>query len=114
MKARNQVISGYLWGARYGYYEDRLILNGGNTVEISRTNISRYEVINGYNAGKSASSAIGRAAVGTAILGPVGALAGLTGRNNEIYQVKIYWTNGENSLIEMDGKRFQYLMQTIY
>ena len=53
---------------------------------------------------KSAASAVGRAALGAALLGPVGLLAGVSAKSVGTHQIVIYWKSGKRSLIEVDDK----------
>lgn len=53
-------------------------------------------------------SAVGRAFIVGAILGPVGWLAALGARKN-IHTIAVEWTDGKKSLLELDDKHFKVL-----
>ena len=57
---------------------------------------------------KSAASAVGRAAVGTILLGPIGLLAGVTAKRKGVYTIALEFHNGGKSLIEIDENDISY------
>ena len=70
---------------------------------INYENVASYEVVD-ESSRKSALSAVGRAAVGAALLGPVGLLAGVTAKPKGTHTIAIYWKDGKQSLCEVDDK----------
>lgn len=109
MGAKNQVIAGeYL----HQYVGSDLSIGIGN-VKITKYRVAHYEVVDAESR-KSASSAVGRAAVGAALLGPLGLVAGVTAKRKGIYTVSIEFTDGKKSLIEIDEKRYKRLITELY
>ena len=113
MAARNQVIAGEFNGAFYGAYSDHLTY-GNSMIGLNSSNVAGWEVISEINNGKTAGNMAKRAAVGAVIAGPAGALiGGATAKDQEIFQVRVHWTNEKSSVIEMDLKRYNYLLQNV-
>ena len=63
---------------------------------------------------KSASSTMLRAGAGALLLGPVGLLAGVSGKTKGIYNVAILFKDGKKSLIEIDDKHYKVLMKVLF
>lgn len=63
---------------------------------------------------KSAASGIARGAIGAALLGPVGLLAGLSAKNKGTYNVAIKFKDGKNSLVEIDDKVYKTLVKVMF
>ena len=63
---------------------------------------------------KSGTSAVFRGAVGAAVLGPVGLLAGLSARNKGIYSVAILWKDGKKSLLEVDDRLYKLIVKNMF
>ncbi len=82
-------------------------------LDLSKCNIESYEIITEEKV-KSGSSAIMRGALGAAVLGPVGLLAGLTAKNKEIHTIAIEWKNGKKSLIEIDDDYYKQLIKDLF
>lgn len=85
----------------------------GDRIYITPESVSHYELMNATE-GKSAASAIGRAAVGAALLGPIGLLAGATAKKKGTYMVALYWSDGEKSLVEAGDKVYKAIMQSMF
>ena len=75
--------------------------------------LSHYETITEEKM-KSGTSAIMRGALGAAVLGPVGILAGLTAKNKEIHTIAIEWNDGEKTLIEVDEKIYKQIIKDLF
>lgn len=88
-------------------------LNSFGELEITKNNITNYEVITEEKM-KSGTSAIMRGALGAAVLGPIGILAGLTAKTKGIHTVAIEWVNGKKSLIEVDDKIYKKLLSDLF
>lgn len=82
-------------------------------IKIIKENVESYEVQN-TDSKKSASSAIGRAAIGAALLGPVGIVAGVSAKNKNSYQIAISFTDGKRSLIEVDQRIYKEIMKQLF
>lgn len=111
--AKNKVVAGdYLGSNVY------TMLITGNEVycagkSINKTYVETYEVLTEEKV-KSGTSAVFRGAVGAAILGPVGLLAGLSARNKGIYSVAILWKDGKKSLLEVDDKLYKLIVKSMF
>jgi hypothetical protein len=113
--AKNRVIA--------GDYEGKLITQAFGLVSLStsitksfpldKTTVEEYEVID-EESKKSAVSAVGRAFVGGAILGPVGWLAGITAKSKGTHTIAIQFKDGKKSLIEIDDKIYKALMKKMF
>ena len=119
--ARNKVIAGdYEGHSITRRFLDRYIVVAKvetaftiTDLELSKCNINSYEIITEEKV-KSGSSAIMRGALGAAVLGPVGLLAGLTAKNKEIHTIAIEWKNGKKSLIEIDDDYYKQLIKDLF
>ena len=104
-----------------GTYKDRMVCNekdflkiGGE--KISKDTISSYEVINETN---KEQYSFWKGALGVAILGGWGAVAGLGGKNKKEYMVVINWIYPKNmpnnkSLIIIDEKCYEILVKSMF
>ena len=117
MGAKNKVIAGdyqgkdifCMLGEFYIYNADSY----NNNVQLDKTTIKQYEIVD-EESRKSASSAVGRAAVGAAFLGPIGLLAGVTAKWKGIYTVAIEFYDGKKCLMEIDEKRYKELLKKMF
>lgn len=82
-------------------------------VKISKENVEEYEVLNEEQK-TSGASAIGRAAVGSFFLGPVGLLAGATAKKKGIHTIAIQFKDGKKSLLEIDDKMYKELVRVLF
>ena len=80
---------------------------------LNKSSIESYEVI-AEDISKSAVSGVARGAVGAALLGPVGMLAGLSAKNKGAYTIAIKFRDGKNSLIEIDDKIYKDLIKIMF
>lgn len=114
-KAKNKVIAGDFKGATVGkllgkvfitpFIEEAIELSP-NTVEYVETITERHQ--------KSAVSGVTRGAVGAALLGPVGMLAGLSAKSKGVHIVAIKFVNGANSLVEVDDKLYESILKKTF
>lgn len=79
---------------------------------ITKDTVEEYEVIDATGKVSSA-SAVGRAAVGSFFLGPVGLAAGL-GAKRKGYQIAIQFKDGKRSLLEVDNKIFKTITAALF
>lgn len=118
MGAKNKVIAGdyqgkditCMFGDLYIFIPDAY--SGGN-VQLNKSTIRQYEIVD-EESRKSASSAVGRAAVGAAFLGPIGLLAGVTAKRKGIYTVAVEFYDGKKCLMEIDEKRYKELLKKMF
>ena len=88
-------------------------LNGYKHITINRTTVETYEVVD-ESSRKSAASAVGRAAVGGFLLGPVGLAAALSAKSKGIHTVAIQFKDGHRSLLEVDDKIYKAIMTKVF
>lgn len=122
-KAKNKVISGdYIDDdVRIEYLGSYLVFGCGKDgdifttthINLDKDTVESYEVLTEDKV-KSASSAMLRAGAGALVLGPVGLLAGISGKTKGIYNVAIIFKDGNKSLIEIDDKHYKILMQSLF
>jgi hypothetical protein len=115
MGAKNKVIAGdylnrplmTLAGAA------AILLDWKNRINLDKTEVASYEVMT-EDIRKSAASGIIRGAVGAALIGPVGILAGLSAKNKSTITIAIRFKDGKNSLIEVDQKIYKAIVQAMF
>jgi len=115
MGAKNMVVAGdYLGkpvtsvGGVTQIYVDRK-----NYVLLDKFGVDTYDVIT-EEISKSAASGVARGAVGAALLGPVGLLAGLSAKNKGTYTIAVRFKDGKNSLIEVDDKVYKNFVRAMF
>lgn len=114
--AVNKVVAGDYLGLMLGFAgkEPYIILKIFKTMPLNKTTVDSYEVITEEHA-KSATSGVVRGAVGAALLGPIGLLAGgLSAKNKSSHTIAIKFKDGKNSLIEVDEKIYKALVRTMF
>jgi len=113
--AKNKVISG-------DYLDKYIILKGSkvcisigifNLLYINKTNVVDYEVVD-QESKKSAASAVGRGLAGSLLLGPVGALAGLSAKSKGTHIIAVQFKDGKKSLLEVDDKRYKAIIKNLF
>ena len=82
-------------------------------VKINKDTVEDYEVLNEERK-TSGASAIGRAAVGSILLGPVGLLAGATAKKKGTHTVAVLFKDGKKSLLELDDKLYKELVRSLF
>jgi hypothetical protein len=109
--ASNVVISGDYKGSSVS------IAWGGGVkiagIKLDKSNVDYYEIIDEKQR-KSATSAVGRAAIGSFILGPVGLLAGLSAKSKGTHTIAIYFKNGMKSLVEVDDSIKKQIVTSLF
>ena len=114
-KAKNKVIAG-------DYIKKDIFISGGTavisagflkTVELNERSVESYEVVD-ETSKKSAASAIGRAAVGSFFLGPVGLAAALSAKSKGIHTIAIQFKDGRRSLLEVDDKIYKAIITKVF
>ena len=71
----------------------------------ARSAVASYGVLSSTN-DISTSSAIGRAALGAAMVGSVGLLAGLTAKRKQEYKIQVTWGDYSTSVIELNEEGY--------
>lgn len=114
--ARNQVVAGDYKGLRVDAMYGMIYIacyEGTKNLYLNKDNVENYTVLDAESH-KSAGSAVGRAAVGGLLLGPVGLVAGVTAKKKSTYSVQVDFRDGKRSLLEIDGKRYKALMESCF
>lgn len=113
--AKNKVIAGDYEGKNIVAGLGSVLLEAGlfKRINIDNTTIEEYEVIDEQSK-KSAVSAVGRAFVGGAIVGPVGWLAGITAKSKGTHTIALQFKDGKKSLIEVDDKVYKTMMKRLF
>lgn len=115
MGAKNMVVSGDYKGKAISQVRGTAFITTGlfKSIDINSDTVESYEVLNEEHQ-KSATSAVGRAAVGSLLLGPVGLLAGFTAKTKGAFYVALQFKDGKKSLIEADDKVYKAIIQQIF
>ena len=83
--------------------------------EISKATVARYDVVDSNNV-----ASFGRAfvygAVGQALFGPFGMLAGALGgsKGKQSFVISIELNNGKKALLEVDSKTYKEILRVLY
>ncbi len=114
MSIKNQVIS--------GDYENNIVVEGGWTAsflvirgfmgvkaKITKDTLHSYEIVKSETELKG-SSTLTRAAVGAALVGPLGLLAGLTAKKRDLYYVKVFFKDGKKSTMILAEDLYKILV----
>lgn len=96
----------------FGYGKDNELFTTTH-ITLDKNTVESYEVLTEDKV-KSASSTMLRAGAGALLLGPVGLLAGVSGKTKGIYNVAILFKDGKKSLIEIDDKHYKVLMKVLF
>lgn len=96
----------------FGYGKDNDLFTTTHII-LDKSTVESYEVLTEDKV-KSASSTMLRAGAGALLLGPVGLLAGVSGKTKGIYNVAILFKDGKKSLIEIDDKHYKVLMKVLF
>ena len=96
----------------FGYGKDNDLFTTTH-ITLDKSTVESYEVLTEDKV-KSASSTMLRAGAGALLLGPLGLLAGVSGKTKGIYNVAILFKDGKKSLIEIDDKHYKVLMKVLF
>ena len=98
-----------------GKYKNRKIL-GGSSLDIdvelqplSKRYISSYTVIDESNKDQYS---IWKGALGVALFGGLGAIAGVNGKKKKEYLIAVEWKDGEKSLISLDDEYYKVFVKS--
>lgn len=111
--AKNKVVAGDFLGETVSAWwpAGKDVSVGGRPID--KNYVEMYEVLTEEKV-KSGTSAVFRGAVGAAVLGPIGLLAGLSARNKGIYSVAILWKDGKKSLLEVDDRFYKLIIRALF
>lgn len=118
MGAKNQVVAGDYIGRTVtvmgGVPQIVLSRNWTENQQLDRVDVERYEVVTEEQS-KSAASGVARGLLGSALLGPVGMLAGgLSAKNKGVYTLAVQFKDGKRSLIEVDEKTYKAIVKSCF
>lgn len=98
-----------------GRYKNRKIL-GGSSLDIdvelqplSKRYISSYTVIDESNKDQYS---FWKGALGVALFGGLGAIAGVNGKKKKEYLIAVEWKDGEKSLISLDDEYYKVFVKS--
>lgn len=98
-----------------GKYKNRKILGGSSLdidVELQPLNkyyISSYTVIDESNKDQYS---FWKGALGVALFGGLGAIAGVNGKKKKEYLIAVEWKDGEKSLISLDDEYYKVFVKS--
>lgn len=82
-----------------------------STFTVNKKNISSYTVIDETNKDQYS---FFKGAMGVALLGGIGAIAGVHGKKKKEYLIAIEWKSGEKSLILIDDEYYKVLVKSMF
>ena len=77
----------------------------------TKNNISSYTVIDETNKDQYS---FWKGALGVALFGGIGAVAGIGGKNKKEYLIAIEWTDGEKSLILINDEYYKVFIKSMF
>ena len=81
---------------------------------INKDTVANYEVVMD-EAEKSMTSGVAKGAIGGALFGGIGAVAGASsGKAKSVYTVSIVFKDGKRCLCDLDGAMYEQLVQILY
>ena len=78
---------------------------------LSKKQISSYAIIDETNKDQYS---FWKGALGVALLGGLGAIAGIGGKNKKEYLIAIEWKDGDKSLILIDDEYYKVFIQSMF
>ena len=110
-----KVIAGDYEGKDISSFNTIVLINTSwfGSVEINKNTIATYEVID-QTSKKKVTSAVGRALVGSFLIGPAGIAAGVTAKKKGKYIMALEFKDGKRSLIEIDDKTYKSIMKVLF
>ena len=111
MSIKNKVIVGDYKGSGIVSGRGKTVIANGffKQVKLDETTIEKFEVYDSTKVAK-ATSAIGRGAVGSFFLGPIGLLAAASAKKKGVYSIFVQFKDGKRSLLEVDEKVYRQFM----
>lgn len=86
---------------------DMLLLDGG----LTKRYVSTYTVIDETNKDQYS---FWKGILGVALLGNIGAVAGIGGKNKKEYLIEIKWKDGDKSLILIDEEYYKVFVASMF
>lgn len=93
----------------YGVTKDACLTQSG--WDFKPPYVKSYTVIDESNKNQYS---LWKGALGMALLGGVGAIAGIDGKKKTEYLIAIEWKNGEKSLICIDDEKYKILVKSMF
>lgn len=107
----NTVISGAYKGTSVALLFGKASING---IPIDKNYVTSCDQVTEEHR-ISLGSSLARGAVGGALLGPVGMIAGgISGKNKGTYTLAITWSDNQRSLIEVDDKTYKAILKEMF
>lgn len=78
---------------------------------LSKNNISSYTVIDESNKDQYS---FWKGALGVALFGSIGAVAGISGKNKKEYLIAIEWKDGDKSLILINDEYYKVFVKSMF
>ena len=103
-----------------GKYKNEKITSGSNWLKLpkidfgyalTQNHISSYTVIDETN---KEQYSFWKGALGVALFGGAGAIAGINGKNRKEYLIAIEWKDGEKSLILIDDEYYKVFVKSMF
>lgn len=114
MAAKNIVVAGDYKGKLVKSSLGRVYIDTLLGADINKGTVESYEVI-GQDSQKSMGSGIVKGAIGGALFGGIGAIAGAaSGKSKSTYSVSIVFKNGKKSLCELDEDMYKKVVKSLY
>ncbi len=107
MSKKNYVIEGKYKNEKIINAGDMLLLDGG----ITKRYVSSYTVIDETNKDQYS---FWKGALGAALLGGFGAVAGVGGKKKKEYLIAIDWKDGEKSLICINDEYYKVFIKSMF
>lgn len=98
-----------------GKYKNKKIIDGGDMLlldgGLTKRYISSYTIIDETN---KEQYSFWKGALGVALFGGAGAIAGINGKNRKEYLIAIEWKDGEKSLILLDDEYYKVFVKSMF
>lgn len=117
--ASSKVIAGDFCGKNIVYGIGYMYIDcsvGFNVMKrrLDKEKVAFYEVVDNKNIGKNAVGVIGLSAIGAALVGPIGLLAGAAAKTRTMYHVVVSFKDGKKSLLELTDGDYKFLVQSLF
>lgn len=109
MATKNIVLEGKYKNSKIKGTSDLRIVD--NMMLICKNQVKSYTVIDESNKDQYS---FWKGALGVALLGGIGAVAGLRGKKNKEYLVALEWKDGDKSLISIDENNYKVLVANMF
>lgn len=109
MATKNIVLEGKYKNSKIKGTSDLRIVE--NMIPICKNQVKSYTVIDESNKDQYS---FWKGALGVALLGGIGAVAGLRGKKNKEYLVALEWKDGDKSLISIDENNYKVLVANMF